>query len=67
MIAAKAQALKKEGKDIINLSVGEPDFDTPNLSKRTAIAAIQNGFTKYTAVEGIPELHQAICAKFNTR
>jgi aspartate aminotransferase len=63
-IAAKAQALKKEGKDIISLSVGEPDFDTPDFIKTKAIEAIQKGMTKYTAVEGILELRQAICAKF---
>lgn len=63
-VAEKATKLKKEGRDIIGLGTGEPDFDTPQNIKDAAIKAIQNGFTKYTAVDGIPELKQAIQAKF---
>lgn len=63
-ITAKAKALRAEGKDIIGLGAGEPDFDTPKPIKEAAIAAINAGFTKYTAVGGTPELKQAICNKF---
>ncbi len=63
-IAAKAGQLKAEGKDIISLSVGEPDFDTPDHIKAAATRAIDAGFTKYTAVEGIASLRKAIIAKF---
>jgi aspartate aminotransferase len=60
---AKANQLKAQGKDIINLVVGEPDFDTPQFIKDAAIAALEAGFTKYTAVNGILELRQAISEK----
>lgn len=63
-VAARANQLKAAGKDIINLGVGEPDFDTPEHVKEAAIKAIKDGFTKYTAVDGIPALKQAICDKF---
>ena len=63
-ITAKAKALKAEGKAIIGLGAGEPDFDTPVHIKNAAIKAINDGFTKYTAVGGTPELKQAICDKF---
>ena len=59
-----AAELKAAGKDVIGLGAGEPDFDTPENIKAAAIAAIEGGKTKYTAVDGIPELKQAICAKF---
>lgn len=59
-----ARDLKATGKDVISLSVGEPDFDTPQNIKDAAIAAIQRGETKYTPVTGIPPLKEAICAKF---
>jgi aspartate aminotransferase len=59
-----ARTLKAQGRDIISLSVGEPDFDTPQNIKEAAIAAIRRGETKYTAVDGIPELKAAIAAKF---
>jgi aspartate aminotransferase len=59
-----ARTLKAAGRDIISLSVGEPDFDTPDNIKEAAIAAIRRGETKYTAVDGIPELKAAISAKF---
>lgn len=63
-VAAKAGALKAQGIDIINLSVGEPDFDTPDHIKAAAKKAIDEGFTKYTPVEGTPGLRQAIVNKF---
>ena len=62
-ITALAQELKAEGKDILSFSAGEPDFDTPRVIKDAAIDAINNGFTKYTAVDGIPALKEAIAAK----
>jgi aspartate aminotransferase len=60
----KARDLIAAGRDVISLGVGEPDFDTPDNIKKAAIAAIERGETKYTAVEGIPELRKAIAAKF---
>lgn len=63
-VAAKAAQMKAEGLDVIGLGAGEPDFDTPQHIKNAAIAAIEAGFTKYTAVDGIPELKQAIKDKF---
>ncbi len=62
--SAKARALKAAGRDIISLDAGEPDFDTPDNIKEAAIKAIREGKTKYTDVDGIPELKAAICAKF---
>lgn len=62
-ISALAQELKAQGKDILSFSAGEPDFDTPRVIKDSAIAAINNGFTKYTAVDGIPALKKAIATK----
>ncbi len=62
-VTTKAAELKAAGRDIIGLGAGEPDFDTPQNIKDAAIAAINAGKTKYTAVDGIPELKQAICAK----
>ena len=59
-----ARELAAAGKDIISLGAGEPDFDTPDNIKDAAIAAIHAGKTKYTAPDGIPELKQAICDKF---
>ena len=59
-----ARELKNEGKDVISLSAGEPDFDTPNHIKAAAIDAINRGETKYTAVDGIDELKEAIIKKF---
>ncbi|MGB2202500.1 MAG: pyridoxal phosphate-dependent aminotransferase [Pseudooceanicola atlanticus] len=59
-----AAELKAAGKDVIGLGAGEPDFDTPENIKAAAIAAINDGKTKYTAPDGIAELKQAICAKF---
>jgi Aspartate/tyrosine/aromatic aminotransferase len=63
-LTQKARDLKAEGRDVISLSVGEPDFDTPENIKQAAIAAIQRGETKYTPVSGIPQLREAIVAKF---
>jgi aspartate aminotransferase len=63
-ISAKARALKATGRDCIALSAGEPDFDTPDNIKQAAIRAIEAGKTKYTDVDGIPELKDAIIAKF---
>lgn len=62
-ISAQAEKLRAAGQPIINLSIGEPDFDTPDFIKNAAIAAIQQGFTKYTAVEGIATLKKAIVDK----
>lgn len=63
-VTAKAAALKRAGRDVIGLGAGEPDFDTPEHVKAAAIEAIRAGRTKYTAVEGILELREAICKKF---
>ncbi|WP_457596146.1 pyridoxal phosphate-dependent aminotransferase [Hydrogenimonas sp.] len=62
-ITTLAQQLKREGKDVIGFSAGEPDFDTPEVIKKAAVEAIEKGYTKYTPVDGIPELKEAICAK----
>ncbi|MCF6301354.1 MAG: pyridoxal phosphate-dependent aminotransferase, partial [Proteobacteria bacterium] len=62
-VSMKAAELKRAGKDVIGLGAGEPDFDTPNHIKQAAIKAIQDGQTKYTAVDGTPELKQAIIGK----
>lgn len=61
---AKARELKAQGKNVIGLAAGEPDFDTPDNIKEAAIKAIRDGKTKYTNVDGIPELKEAIVAKF---
>ena len=63
-VSARAAKLRDEGKDIISLSAGEPDFDTPEYVKNAAIEALNKGQTKYTAVDGTPELKQAIVNKF---
>ncbi|HYM17474.1 MAG TPA: pyridoxal phosphate-dependent aminotransferase, partial [Micropepsaceae bacterium] len=63
-ITQKARELKAAGRDVIGLAAGEPDFDTPDNIKDAAIAAIKRGETKYTNVEGIPELRAAIAKKF---
>jgi aspartate aminotransferase len=62
-ITAKAKALKKNGVDVISLSAGEPDFDTPDYIKKAAIKALADGQTKYTPTSGILELKNAICEK----
>lgn len=63
-ITARAKALKAAGQDVVGLGAGEPDFDTPEHIKEAAIQAIRDGFTKYTAVDGTPELKAAVIAKF---
>jgi aspartate aminotransferase len=63
-VTSKARELKAAGRDVIGLGAGEPDFDTPDNIKEAGIKAIRDGQTKYTAVEGIPELRAAIAAKF---
>ena len=63
-VTQKARELKAEGKDIIGLGAGEPDFDTPDNIKKAAIDAIKEGDTKYTAVDGTPALKEAIQSKF---
>ncbi len=62
-ITSLARELKASGKDVLSFSAGEPDFDTPKAIKEAAIKAIHEGFTKYTAVDGIPELKEAIIGK----
>ena len=63
-VSQKARELKAAGRDVIGLGAGEPDFDTPDNIKKAAIEAINRGETKYTAVPGIIELREAVCAKF---
>jgi aspartate aminotransferase len=63
-VTDKARALKAAGRNVIGLGAGEPDFDTPDNVKQAAIKAIESGKTKYTDVGGIPELKEAIIAKF---
>ena len=63
MMSSRAMALQRQGRDVIRLSSGEPDFDTPEHVKLAAVAAIVEGKTKYPPVNGIPELREAICEK----
>jgi len=63
-VTTRARELRAQGKDVIGLGAGEPDFDTPEHIKAAAIEAIRDGFTKYTAVDGTPSLKQAIVDKF---
>src|SRR5918912_3177981 len=63
-VTNKARELKAAGRDVIGLGAGEPDFDTPENIKQSAIRAIERGETKYTAVDGMPELKAAISRKF---
>ena len=63
-ITSRAKEMKKQGLDVVSLAAGEPDFDTMFNIKDAAKKAIDDGFTKYTATSGIPELKEAICAKF---
>ena len=63
-VTQKARELKEKGVDVISLGAGEPDFDTPDNVKKAAIQAINNGETKYTAVDGTPKLKEAIVNKF---
>jgi aspartate aminotransferase len=64
-VTARAAELRREGRDVIGLGAGEPDFDTPAHIREAAITAIREGFTHYTSVEGILELREAICEKFH--
>jgi aspartate aminotransferase len=64
-VTARAAALRAQGRDVIGLGAGEPDFDTPEHIKEAARAALDAGFTKYTPVDGIPELKDAIVTKFS--
>src|SRR5471030_887432 len=63
-VSAKAAKLKAEGKDVVAMGAGEPDFDTPDFIKEAAIAAIRKGLTKYTAAGGTPSLKKAVIAKY---
>jgi len=63
-VNAKAKAMKAAGADILNFSVGEPDFNTPDHVCAAGKKAIDDGFTRYTAVPGIPELREAIVDRF---
>jgi aspartate aminotransferase len=63
-INSKAVEMKRQGQDVISLAAGEPDFDTPENVREAAIRAINSGKTRYTAVDGIPELKEAVAAKF---
>ncbi len=65
VVTARAAELRAAGKDIIGLGAGEPDFDTPEHIKAAAVRALDDGFTKYTAVDGTPGLKQAVIDKFN--
>jgi len=65
-INAKAKSMRASGIDVLNFGVGEPDFDTPRHIKEAAVKAIEEGFTKYTEVAGIPELKEAIIHKFQS-
>ncbi len=65
-IAAKAAELSARGEDIVSLAAGEPDFDTPEHARHAAIQAINDGFSKYTAVDGTPSLKAAVIEKFKT-
>ncbi len=61
--AAAAERLRRQGADVVDLGVGEPDFPTPDNAKRAALAAIERNFTRYTAIGGIPELREAVCRR----
>ncbi|MDR1043522.1 MAG: pyridoxal phosphate-dependent aminotransferase [Candidatus Adiutrix sp.] len=61
---AKAKALKAAGRDVISFGVGEPDFDTPEHIREAGVKAIRDGFTRYTPVDGLAELKEAVCEKF---
>src|SRR5210317_1462903 len=63
-MAAKARELKAQGKDIISLSLGEPDFNTPDYIKEAAIQAVNDNYNSYSPVDGYGDLKEAICTKF---
>ena len=62
-VAAEAERLRRAGKDVVDFSVGEPDFPTPEHVKQAGKAAIDANFTRYTAAPGIPELRAAVCRR----
>ena len=62
-LTARAKALAAAGEDVVGFAAGEPDFDTPEHIKAAAVKALDEGFTKYTATAGTPELRAAICEK----
>ena len=64
-ISSKAMEMRSAGVDVISMSAGEPDFDTPEYIKDAAKIAMDSGMTKYTQVDGVPDLKQAIINKFN--
>ncbi|MEN6605004.1 MAG: pyridoxal phosphate-dependent aminotransferase [Bryobacteraceae bacterium] len=64
--AAAAERLRRQGADVVDLGVGEPDFPTPDNAKRAAVEAIERNFTRYTAIGGIPELREAVCRRHAT-
>src|SRR5215510_14203892 len=64
-MAKMARELKAQGKDVIDMSLGEPDFDTPTHIKEAAKKALDDGYTKYTPVNGLLELREAICRKLD--
>lgn len=63
-VTTRARELRAAGRDVIGLGAGEPDFDTPDHIKDAAMRAIRDGQTKYTAVDGTPELKEAVATKF---
>jgi len=63
-ITSLVASMRREGKDVIDLGAGEPDFDTPDLIKQAGIRAIEEGYTKYTPASGMFELKEAVCAKY---
>ena len=65
-VAAEAEKLRRAGKDVVDFSVGEPDFPTPDHIKAAAKDALDQNFTRYTAVAGIPELREAVCARYKS-
>ena len=64
-VTGRARQMKAEGRDVIGLGAGEPDFDTPDHIKDAAVKAIRDGYTKYTDVPGSIQLREAVCAKFS--
>src|SRR5262245_39602699 len=63
-VVAKSQEMKAQGVEVIDLSIGEPDFETPENVREAGIVAIRSGTTKYTAITGLPDLRKAIVEKF---
>jgi hypothetical protein len=65
-VAAEAERLRRAGHNVVDFSAGEPDFPTPEHVKSAAKAAIDDNFTRYTAAAGVPELREAVCARYKT-